>query len=120
MKVKALKLVEIKQGTADAITESIFDYLSASSLDQDKLAGGASDGASVMTGPINGVVAPIKVKVPLFLATHCVAHRLLLAAGDASGDSRLVSNFQSLINEIYAFFHEALSTLSILERLKKQ
>ena len=34
VKVKALKLMEIKQGTADAITESIFEYLSASSIDQ--------------------------------------------------------------------------------------
>ena len=68
----------------------------ASSLDQDKLAGGASDGASVMTGPINGVVACIKVKVPLFLATHCVAHRLSLAAVDASGDSRSTVHTQHL------------------------
>ena len=41
VKVKALKLIEIKQGTADAITESIFEYLSASFLCPDKLAGGA-------------------------------------------------------------------------------
>lgn len=76
-----------------------------------------------MTGLINGVVTHIKVKVPLFLATHCVVYRLLLASVDASGDSRLVSNFQSLINEIYTvryFFQAALSTLSSLERSKKQ
>ena len=36
VRVKVLKLVEIKQGTADTITELISDYLSASSLDQDK------------------------------------------------------------------------------------
>ena len=119
VKVKALKLMEIKQGTADAITESIFDYLSTSSLDQSKLAGGASDGASVMTGPINGVVARIKVKVPLFLATHCVAHRLSLAAVDASGDSCLVSKFQSLINEIYAFFSRSTVHTQHLREIEK-
>lgn len=119
VQVKALKLMEIKQGTADAITESIFDYLTASSLDQARLAGGASDGASVMTGPINGVVARIKVRVPLFLGTHCVAHRLSLAAVDASRDSRLVSSFQSLINEIYAFFSRSTVHTQHLREIEK-
>ena len=96
--------MELTQGTAEAITEAIFDYLSKSSLDLFRLAGGACDGASVMTGPLTGVVARIKLKVPLFLATHCVAHRLSLAAVDACANSNLVSRFQSLLNEIYSFF----------------
>ena len=102
--VRAIKLMELIQGTAEAITEAIFDYLSKSSLDLFRLAGGACDGASVMTGPPTGVVAHIKLKVPLFLATTCVAHRLFLAAVDACANSILVSRFQSLFNEIYSFF----------------
>ena len=102
--VRALKLIEIRQGTAEFIAEGIFDYLSKSTLDLSKLAGGACDGASVMTGPLKGVVARIKVKVPQFLATHCVAHRLSLAAVDACAGSSLVSQFQTLINQIYSFF----------------
>ena len=102
--IRAIKLMELTQGTAEAITEAIFDYLSKSSLDLFRLAGGACDGASVMTGPLTGVVAHIKLKVPLFLATHCVAHCLSLAAVDACANSNLVSHFQSLLNEIYSFF----------------
>ena len=78
--------------------------MTKSSLDQLKLAGGACDGASVMTGPLTGVVARIKLKVPLFLANHCIAHCLSLAAVDACAHSDLVSRFQSLLNEIYSFF----------------
>ena len=105
IRVRAVKIIEFKHGTAEAITDAVFNYLSASSLDQQKLAGGACDGASVMTSPLTGVIARIKLKVPLFLATHCVAHRLSSAAVDACADSSLVSRFQSLLNdEIYSFF----------------
>lgn len=41
-----LKLLELQQGTADYITQAI----SASQLDLQKMAGGASDGAAVMMG----------------------------------------------------------------------
>ena len=107
--------MELTQGTAEAITEAIFYYLSKSSLDLLRLAGGSCDGASVMTGPLTGVVAHIKLKVPLFLATHRVVHGLSLAAVDAYVNSNLASRFQSLLNEIYSFL-KALFTMSKLRR----
>ena len=117
--VRALKLIEIRYGTAEFIAESIFDYLSKSALDLRKLAGGACDGASVMTGPLNGVVAQIKVKVPQFLATHCVAHRLSLAAVNACVGSSLVSHFQALINQIYSFFSRSSVHTQNLKEIEK-
>ena len=117
--VRALKLIEIRHGTAEFIAESIFDYLSKSALDLSKLAGGACDGASVMTGPLNGVVARIKVKVPQFLATHCVAHRLSLAAVNACVGSSLVSHFQALINQIYSFFSRSSVHTQNLKEIEK-
>ena len=114
--VRALKLIELRQGIAEVISEGILEYLSKSALDLNKLAGGACDGASVMTGPLNGVVAWIKLRVPKFLATHCVAHRLSLAAVDACAGSTLISHFQALINEIYSFFLEVLFTCNTLKR----
>ena len=119
VKVRALALIELRQGTADAIAESIFDYLAASSLDQERLVGGACDGASVMVGPLTGVVARIKVKIPTFLATHCVAHRLSLAAVDACSGSAIVSRFQSIINEIYSFFSRSTVHTSQLREIEK-
>ena len=119
IRVRAVKVIELKHGTAEAITDAVFNYLSASSLDQQKLAGGACDGASVMTGPLTGVIARIKLKVPLFLATHCVAHRLSLAAVNACADSSLVSRFQSLLNEIYSFFSRSTVHTQHLKEVEK-
>ena len=122
IQVKALKLIEMSQGTADTITDSLFDYLTTSAplpLKQEKLAGGATDGASVMVGPLTGVVARIKTKVPLFVATHCVAHRLSLAAVDASVDSPLVSRFQKITNEIYTFFSRSSVRSEALKEMEK-
>ena len=72
-----------------------------------------------MTGPTNGVIARIKVKVPLFLATHCVAHRLSLAAVDASSNSSLVSKFQSSINQIYKYFSRSAVHTQQLREIEK-
>ena len=78
-----MKLLEISQGTAEVITDSVVNYLchtSPAPLHLMKLAGGSTDGASVMSGIHGGVVAHLKQLIPQFLATRCVAHRLSLAA----------------------------------------
>ena len=116
IRVRAVKVIELKQGAAEAITDAVFNYLSAS-LDQQKLAGRACDRASVMTGPLTGVIA--RIKVPLFLATHCVVHRLSLAAVDACADSSLVYRFQSLLNEIYSFFSQRTVHTQHLKEVEK-
>jgi len=67
-------------------------------LDISKLAGGAMDGASVMVGRKSGVTK-IKDVVPMFIATHCSAHRLSLASGDASNASSMVQRFQQILNQ---------------------
>ena len=41
IRVRAVKVIDLKQGTAEAITDAVFNYVSASSLDQQKLIGGA-------------------------------------------------------------------------------
>ena len=52
------------------------DYLSVKApviLDLQKMAGGATNGASVMVGSHMGVVTKIKDVVPKFISTHCSA-----------------------------------------------
>ena len=98
------------------LQKAFFDYLAASSLDQERLVGGACD---VMVGLLTGVVAHIKVKIPTFLATHCVAHRLSLAAVDACSGSPIVSQFRTIINEIYSFFSQSTVHTSQLREIKK-
>ena len=64
VQVKFLKIMELSSGTADIITEAIIEYLSKSSLDLSKLAGIATDGASVMVGSQSGVTIRLKAVVP--------------------------------------------------------
>ena len=84
-----VKLLEIASvhATADVVTSLITHYLedhAAPAPGLCQLAGASCDGASVMMGPENGVMARLKMKVPDLIVTHCSAHRLALAASDTA------------------------------------
>ena len=122
LRVRNLKLLEVNHGTADVITDAMMTYLTSSApvvLDINKLAGGATDGASVMVGCETGVVTRIKNKVPTFIATHCSAHRLSLAACDASNSSSLIQRFQKILNQIYVYFSRSSVCSSELVEMQK-
>ncbi len=72
--VRNLALLE---STADVITEKIFEHLHLCRLDLDRLAGGSSDGASVMTWSHTGVMTCIKAQVPFFIS-HTTLHIVCL------------------------------------------
>ena len=104
VQVDFLKLIELPQGTADVICDTVITYLTIGSLNLERLAGGATDGASVMVGSNKGVVTRIKGVVPKFISTHCSAHRLQLAACHAAESIPEVVKFQSTVNQIYVYF----------------
>ena len=64
VQVDFLKLIELSQGTAEVICDTVLTYLNNSALNLQRLAGGASDGAAVMIGSSTGVVTRIKGVVP--------------------------------------------------------
>ena len=75
--VKFLWLLEMSQGTTDVVCETVINYLSVKALvvlDLQKMAGGATNGASVMVGSHMGVVTKNKDMVPKFISTHCSAY----------------------------------------------
>ena len=72
IQVRNLKLLEVTNGTADVLTDAIVSYLTSTApatLDISRLAGGATDGASVMVGHQTGVVTQLK-KLCLRLSPH--------------------------------------------------
>ena len=86
---KYLKLLEITSvhATAESVTSVITGYLEDHTAPAPRLcnlAGASCDGASVMMGPENGVMARLKNKVPDLIFTHCSAHRLALATSDTA------------------------------------
>ena len=94
-----LKLLELQDGTAEAITETLLQYLTTSGLDLQCLVGGASNGASVMVGCHEGVMTKLKeAAAPGFVSTHCAAHRLSLAASNACKTVRKFSHLNVILS----------------------
>ena len=61
----------------------------------------ASDGASVMTGRLNGVGVRLQWKYsPLLTQIHCVAHKIALAAGQACCDITVFSDYHQTLKNV--------------------
>ncbi|XP_064619471.1 uncharacterized protein C17orf113-like [Lineus longissimus] len=76
--------VKIPDGKAETIINQLFTQCAAKGLDFAKIISMASDGASVMLGNTTGVGVRFKNANPRLIHIHCVAHRLALAAAQAS------------------------------------
>lgn len=74
----------ISDGKAVTIHREVLHFLDTLQLDKSKMVAMGSDGANVMIGKKNGVVALLKKTHPTLINVHCIAHRLALAAGQAS------------------------------------
>ncbi|CAI5532605.1 unnamed protein product [Closterium sp. Naga37s-1] len=79
-----LALLSLERCDAAALHDTIVKCLWSKDMSLDKLVGVSTDGASVMTGAKNGVVAMLRKRCPWLVAIHCVAHREALAAKDAA------------------------------------
>lgn len=79
----------------------------------DNCRGQAYDGASTMSGEINGVQSKIKEIVPQALFVHCSAHKLNLILSDAVSSCLIANTFFGTIEAIYAFLSSSLPRLHI-------
>ena len=80
---------QITDCTANGIETALIHVLTQKGITDDtvsKLLGLGTDGASVMTGRLNGLGAKLKRRNPKLTQVHCVAHRLNLAASQAGKD----------------------------------
>jgi hypothetical protein len=66
-------------------------------LDGNKLCGLVTDGASTMTGKINGLAARIKREHPTVLSVHYICHRLALACTDSNKDCKFVADTSDIL-----------------------
>ena len=69
-----LELIHVPKTDADTLTSVVKDCLIRFSLPISQCRGQAYDGASNMTGHLNGVAAQIEKDVPAALFLHCFAH----------------------------------------------
>ncbi|CAI5988172.1 unnamed protein product [Closterium sp. NIES-64] len=70
-----LALLSLERCNAAALHDTIVKCLWLKDMSLDKLVGVSTDGASVMTGAKNGVVAMLRKRCPWLVAIHSVAHR---------------------------------------------
>ena len=113
-----LGLRQLEIANSDSIRELVVKLLVEKSLDVSKLAGIATDGASVMVGCRAGVVQQMKALSPSLLSTHCIAHRLALSCGGAADQIPYLVKFQEILNSLYKYFHNSPKNTAKLESIQ--
>ena len=84
---------------------------------KDGLVACGSDGASVMTGVRNGVIAKLRQDVPWLIRIHCVAHKLELAVLDGIKDVQYFADLTAMLKGLYKHYHYSAKALRELEEL---
>ncbi|CAI7773502.1 unnamed protein product, partial [Closterium sp. NIES-53] len=68
-------LLTVERCDAGSLFEVLLNHLRSAAVDVSKIVGISTDGASVMTGKENGLVAHLREHVPPLCSCHCIAHR---------------------------------------------
>ncbi|XP_045165902.2 zinc finger protein 862-like [Mercenaria mercenaria] len=100
-----LQDIQLPNGSADIIYQSLKNYLHDASISLDSMTSFASDGPSVMTGKKNGVVAKLKKDNPRVIPVHCLNHRLQLAVSKAFGSVREIDSVDEILIAIWKYYH---------------
>ena len=119
IKVKFLKIIDCLTGriTLDAktVSDHVIQFIEDHELSYSRLRGIGTDGASTMTGRINGAVKRIQTKqleaqrdqdeaLPCeAVGCHCAAHKLNLASQQA-GDGSYLPKFKDIVRQLYDFY----------------
>jgi hypothetical protein len=116
-----------------SVYERFLGFTSASSLDAEHMLsyikrtlndcgidinhciGQTYDGASVMSGRLNGVQALLKRDVPQAIYTHCFNHRLNLVIVDVCKNIKPAANFFALIEDLYVFLSGSATHAKFVE-----
>lgn len=97
--------------TAEGLKVALCEYLEDSGIIQDgdysSLMGLGTDGAAVMVGCRNGLGVKLKEKNDKLLQVHCIAHRLNLAASQASKGIDYMQDYHRYIQQLYRFYSDS-------------
>jgi len=99
-----LGFIELEDLHAKALASKIYIFFSSINLDIQNCIGQSYDGASVMSGSINGVQELIReVSKNPYPYVHCYAHRLNLVLVDTSKNVSSIHNTIGILEAIYSF-----------------
>ena len=102
-----LKITDLFDGKAQTIENALVQFCDSKEINLRNVMGFGSDGAAVMIGRETGVSTRLKVHNPLMVNIHCVAHRLALAASQASNDIPYLKKFKNIVHNLYQFYHNS-------------
>lgn len=102
-----LEIKDLADGTASSIEKAILDFLHCANFDIADVSSFGSDGASVMTGRKSGVAARLQRLNKNIISIHCIAHRLALAAGQASESIPYLRRFKEILSSLFYFYHNS-------------
>lgn len=101
----------ITDGTAEGIKTALCQFLTDKGLIENNnyssLIGLGTDGASVMTGCRNGVGVKLKILNNKMVQVHCVAHRLNLAASQASKEIPYMEDYRRYIQILHRYYSDS-------------
>ena len=100
--------------TAAGLSSAILQLVRSVGIDLGFCHGQGYDGASAMSGRLNGVQAIIRRSYPLALYTHCASHCLNLALGKAC-TVPIIRNSLGAVTELVNFFSHSAQHCRLLE-----
>ncbi|KAL4143991.1 hypothetical protein QTP88_006236 [Uroleucon formosanum] len=102
---------------ANNILTAITDFFKTQTIDIStlKIIAQSYDGASVMSGRLNGVQAKIKELYPSAIYTHCMAHRLNLVVVDMCKNIKSARNVFNILEAVFVHFSRPSNHLKLSE-----
>lgn len=100
--------------------QDLFEFLSTKFEKFDlhsKLVAQTYDGASVMSGELNGLQTKIKSIAPQALFTHCYAHAFNLVLSNACSSIHQVKVFFSTLSGFSSYFSKSTKRTQVLEQI---
>jgi hypothetical protein len=110
-------LYEVTSTTGDNIARVLLDTLTRCNLPLAFLRGQCYDGASNMSGIINGVQNRIKQQQPLALFVHCSAHALNLVLQEAAREVPLIRDSMDYLHRAAILLGRSAKRKAILDDL---
>lgn len=123
-----VSLQRLKSTTAQAIFNSLCSVLDLMNKNWENVLSVCFDGASTMSGHLNGVQAKCKEKNNSIMYVHCYAHCLNLVLVDSiceksnskGKQNRLIFNFLGTVQFIYNFIESSPMRHATLEKVTKE
>ncbi|KAK3741255.1 hypothetical protein QZH41_019952 [Actinostola sp. cb2023] len=103
VEVKFLFAEDALQNSDSANSQALHDIVVSQFEDigLQKLSGLCTDGASVMVGKKEGLVAKLKRDCPHMINIHCVCHKLALACVNTDQELKFVDHVASIIRQLW-------------------